>query len=136
MDYHHYCSKCLGKLSSSSLKKNVQIVDNKGYFIEFPIANRWNHSLRGKNFMKSCSTYLHVKRSKKETLKIYMTKKSIWNISRIMDFGQIRTIFPFCGIQIISIWPIFLVTRLRYKSENMVFAGIWYGTRKPDQLYF
>ena len=41
----------------------------------------------------------------------------------------------------ISIWSFFLVINelkpsLRYKSENMVFAGIWYGTRKPEPTLF
>ena len=29
-----------------------------------------------------------------------------------------------------------LQLNLRYKSENMLFAGIWYGTRKPEPNFF
>ena len=41
----------------------------------------------------------------------------------------------------ISIWPIFLIINelepsLRFKSENIVFAGIWYSSKKPEAALF
>ena len=41
----------------------------------------------------------------------------------------------------ISIWPIFLVInelepKLRFKSVNIIFAGMWYSTKKPDPSIF
>ena len=41
----------------------------------------------------------------------------------------------------ISIWPIFLVineleSKHRYKSENMLLAGIWYSSKNPEASFF
>ena len=41
----------------------------------------------------------------------------------------------------ISIWPIFLIINelepsLRFKSENIIFAGIWYSSKKPEAALF
>ena len=49
MNYHYYCSNCLTKLSSSSLKIYANCgydltITDIGYFIEFPIANQLKSS--------------------------------------------------------------------------------------------
>lgn len=55
----------------------------------------------------------------------------MWNTDGVPFFKSLQ----------ISIQSIFLVINnlqpsLRYKSEKIVFAGIWYGTRKPETTLF
>ena len=58
MNYHHYCSNCLTKLSSPSLKNcgncgyDLRLRNNKGYFIEFPIADQLKLFFKRKDFYK------------------------------------------------------------------------------------
>ena len=70
MNYHHYCSNCLTKLSSSSLKRcancgyDLTITGNKGYFIEFPIANQLKSFFKMKDFHENLQ--YRFKREKKK----------------------------------------------------------------------
>ena len=68
-NYHHYCSNCLAKRSSSSLKKCANyewghtFTDNKGYFDEFPTANQLKPFFKRKDFYENLQ--YRFKRNKK-----------------------------------------------------------------------
>ena len=74
MNYHHYCSKCLAKRSSSSLKNcancgfDLTVTDNKGYFIEFPIANQLKSFFKRKDFYENLQYRFKCKKRQKGNL--------------------------------------------------------------------
>ena len=156
MNYHHYCSKCLAKRSSSSLKNcancgfDLTVTDNKGYFLEFPIANQLKSFFKRKDFYENLQyRFKHKKKQKGNLEDIYDREiylKDFKDNGFLSNKDNISFLWNTDGVPLfksskISIWSIFLVINelppsLHYKSENMVFAGIWYGTRKPEPTLF
>ena len=157
MNYHHYCSNFLAKRSSSSLEKyancgyDLAITDNKRYFIEFPIANQLKSFFKKKDFYENLQYTFNCKKKKKGNLEdiydgeIYLKHfkdngflSNKDNISFLWNTDGVPLVFKSSKVYI---WPLFLVITelepsLWYKSENMVFAGIWYRTRKPEPTLF
>ena len=135
------CSKC---------RSDLTVKDNKGYFTEFAIINQLVLFFKRPGFYENLQ--YRFKRQKKYSdciEDIYhgcIYEKHFEDDGFLSNTDNISFLSNTDGISLfksskISIWPIFLVineleSKHRYKSENMLFAGIWYSSKNPEASLF
>ena len=154
--YHHYCNNCYLKILDHSLqicskcRSDLTVKDNKGYFTEFPIINQLVLFFKRPGFYENLQyRFKHQKKYSDHIEDIYdgcIYKKHFENDGFLSNTDNISFLWNTDGIPLlksskISIWPIFLVineleSKHRYKSENMLFAGIWYSSKNPEASFF
>ena len=157
MRYHHYCNNCFFKVLDHSLQNCLKceydlLVNggNKGYFIEFPIINQMISFFKRVGFYEILQ--YRFKRNKRSTDNIediydgLIYEKHFKNYGFLANPDNISFLWNTDGVPLfksskISIWPIFLIINelepsLRFKSENIIFAGIWYSSKKPEAALF
>ena len=155
MVYHHYCENCMSKVNDLSSKK----CKNCGYdlskekkccFIEFSIVNQLTTLFKKPNFYRDIQYRFSRKKYDKNSIEdiydgvIYM--KNFMNHEVLSNPNNISLLWNTDGVPLfksskMSVWPIFFVTKelepkLRFKSVNIIFAGMWYSTKKPDPSIF
>lgn len=145
--YHLYCNNCYLKILNHSLqfcskcRNDLTFEDNKGYLIDFLIINqvklffkrpgfydnlqfRFNHQKKYSDNIED----IHDGCIYKKHFKNYGFLSNTDNISFLWNTDEV----PLFKSSKISIWSIFLVInelepKHRYKSENMLFAGMRYS---------
>ena len=155
MVYYHYCENCMSKVNDLSSKE----CKNCGYdlsnekkccFIEFPIVNQLTKLFKKSNFYRDIQYRFSRKKYGKNNIEdIYdgvIYRKNFMNHGVLSNPNNILLLWNTDGVPLfksskISIWPIFLVInelepKLRFKSVNIIFAGMWYSTKKPDPSIF
>ena len=156
MCYHHYCINCFFKVIDHAVQNcpkceyDLLVNGSKRYFIELPIINQMISFFKRVGFYESLQyRFKRNKRSSKNIEDIYdglIYQKHFKNYGFLANPDNISFLWNTDGMPLfksskISIWPIFLIInelepRLRFKSENIIFAGIWYSSKKPEASLF
>ena len=149
---HYYCSFCFMPLNS----KHVPVCPNsaclqdlkpKGahsYFLYFPIAKQLWLFFKQPGFYTSLQHRFNRKKYICSNIEdIYDGKlyRELINKGILNSGNNISFLFNTDGVPVfksskVSIWPLFLVINelpyeKRMAKENMIFAGLWFGDKKP-----
>ena len=155
MLYHHFCNNCFSKLTvnvKDCEKCGHSFTDgeNKACFIEFPIVSQLETLFSRSNFCENLQYRFYRPKSHSDHIEdIYdgcIYKELFEDNGLLSNPDNISFLWNTDGVPLfksskVSIWPIFLVInelepKFRFKSENMIFAGMWYGTMKPEPSIF
>ncbi|XP_066923710.1 uncharacterized protein [Clytia hemisphaerica] len=154
MVFHEFCSYCFTEVQSKEIKicSNCckEISKSKSYFIEFPIILQLKKFFRRSDFFESLQyRFKRVKQNEEGIEDIYDGSLYQNNWSKGCNLSNPYNIsftwntdgVPLFKSSKISLWPIYLVINelppnIRYKSENMIFAGVWYSSAKPVTWIF
>ena len=155
--FHHYCSFCFSYIGQRNVKqcpnshclKDLTAKGGTCYFIEIPIINQLQTMFSRSGFYNDLQH------------RFYRKKQALENIEDIYDGGLYRSlvskgilssgnnisfIFNTDGVPVfksskVSIWPLYLIINelpynKRFTRENMLFAGMWFGEKKPAMWTF
>ena len=148
----HYCNTCFFKRVDHSLQNcpkcgyDLLLNSNKVYFVEFPIINQIKSFLKHVGFYESLQYRFKQNKISTENIEdIYdglIYQKHFKNYGFLANPGNLSFLWNTDGVPLfksskISTWPIFLIINdlepsLTFKSENIIFAGIWYSSKKPE----
>ena len=156
MHYHHYCNNCFFKVADHYLQNCPKceydhlVNGNKWYFIEFPIINQMMPFFKCVGFYERLQYRFRQNRRSTDNIEdIYdglVYEKHFKNYGFLANPNNISFLWntdavPLFKSSNISTWPIFLIINelepsLRFKIENIIFAGIWYSSKKPEAALF
>ena len=121
----------------------------KNYFLEIPIIGRLQSFFKCPNFYSDIQyRFERVKKKKENTEDVYdeqlyknMVEKGILNSPDNISFlfnTDGAAIFKSSKMQV---WPLYLAVnelpyKLRTAKENLIFAGLWFGEKKPCMWCF
>ena len=148
---HYFCSECFIKLKSQSLVcAKCQTNQNISYFIEIPIISQLSSLFKRPGFYESISTHRFNRRKTNRSNLEDIYDGAVYQ--QLMTEGFLNCKFNFSftwntdGVPLFrsskfSIWPFFLaINELpyneRYKKENVILAGLWFGPHKPVPNFF
>ena len=151
--FHYFCSNCLTYLPSKGTKQcpNTFCMKylsegkrTKNYFLEIPIIGQLQSFFKRPNFYSDIQyRFERVKKKKENTKDVYdgqlyknMVEKGILNSPDNISFlfnTEGAAIFKSSKMQV---WPLYLAInelpyKLRTAKENLIFAGLWFGEKKP-----
>lgn len=155
--FHHYCSHCFLYLDdkntetcpNSLCQKSLKGVGNKCFFIEIPIVSQLQALFNQALVWEMVTTYRFNRESTDGVLgDIYdgTLYRQHWDSGFLNDSRNISFIYNTDGVPIFksskfSLWPLFLaINELpyshRFKRDNMLLAGVWFGPDKPFMLTY
>lgn len=145
---HFYCSHCFGCIKDNNEKVCPYVKCKKNlsgrieYFLEMPVKSQLKKLLAQKDFYSNMQCRFNFKQD--QYIDIYNGKlyKSLFdNDGPLSNPDNISFTFNTDGASVfkssnVSVWPLFLVINelpyhLRMKKENMILAGLWFGSKKP-----
>ena len=154
LKHHRYCPKCLNYVKDSSVIKcqneNCQHSFESitvPYFIEVPILDQLKSLFSQKGFFNSLQGRFCFNESQNSDVYDGRVYKNMFenngplsvpeNISFILNTDGA----PVFKSSSVSVWPLFLTInelslRQRFMPENMILAGLWFGTLKPAMCTF
>ena len=151
---HHYCSQCLLSISPDCVKCpnvlcNKEFTDStRKFFIEVPIVDQLKALFRRKGFYQD-SQHRFDRKDTNTLGDIYdgsIYKKLMRPGEFLSEAGNISFTWNTDGIPVFksskySIWPLFFVINelpisKRWCNDNIILAGLWFGTQKPNMLTF
>ncbi|KAH3841159.1 uncharacterized protein LOC127880246 [Dreissena polymorpha] len=151
---HYFCIHCLtcvnenDQLCTNTLcGKSIKDSKSKSYFIEVPLESQLLNFFNRPNFAELLKHRFQRKKKKPSNLEdIYdgelykklsskggvLSDSFPYNISFTLNTDGV----PLFKSSKFSIWPVFLMInelpfKYRRQSENMLFAGLWFGDGKP-----
>ena len=153
---HFYCSYCLGYLKDSSQHScpnefcGQPLNENQPYFLEIPLCGQIQNFFIQEKFYDNLQGRFQRKNQAKHIYEdIYdghLYKSSFDNFGHLSSPKNISFIMNTDGAPVfkssnVSIWPIYLAInelpyKLRMKTENMILAGLWFGSNKPAMSTF
>ena len=156
MLYLHSCNSYFFKVVDHSLQMcqkcghDLLVNNNKGYFIEFLIINQMISFFKRIGFYESLQYRFKQNKISTENIEdIYdglIYQKHFNNYGFLANPDNILFLWNIDGVPLfnsskISIWSIFLIINglepsIKFKSENIIFAGIWYSSKKPEASLF
>lgn len=140
---HFYCSSCHSKLENEfCIECNSK--DNINYFIEIPIIEQLNKMFSRVGFYELLNQrFTREKNNTQNYEDIYdgeVYKSAIKDLS-FVNISDLTFTWNTDGVSLfksskMGIWPLYLVInelpyKERFKKENVVFAGLWFGYDKP-----
>ena len=152
--YHYYCSFCLMPLkgttdnccANKSCLQDLTAKGSKSYFVEVPIISQLQTLFSRPGFHDSL---LHRFKWKSGSLRdIYdgrvykeLSGNGVLNSPDAISFLINTDGAPVFKSSKVSIWPVYLMINelpliQRRKKENIIFAGLWFGDRKPIMLSY
>ena len=156
LSFHYYCTFCFASLGENDKKcKNATCMrdltskETMSYFIEMPIVQQLQTFFARSGFHNDIQHRFQRKKKHPNNIediydgRIY-TKlfedgilSSPDNISFVMNTDGV----PVFKSSKMAIWPIYLIINelpyfKRMKSENMIFAGLWFSEKKPAMWTF
>jgi len=155
--FHHYCSFCFAYISQRGVKRCtnshcLQDLSAKGgtsYFIEIPIVDQLQTMFSRSSFYKDLQHRFNRKKQAQENIEdIYDGRlyRSLVRKGILSSGNNISFIFNTDGVPVfksskVSIWPLYLIINelphnKRFAKENMLFAGMWFGEKKPAMWTF
>ena len=154
---HHYCAFCLSYVDkkaatcpNTACMKELSSQHAKAYFIEIPVVYQLSEFFSRNGFYSDIQYRFHrTKKHPENVEEIYdgaLYKKLSGkggllscpdNVSFLMNTDGV----PVFKSSKVSIWPLYLViNELNYSKrmayENMIFAGLWFGEKKPAMWTF
>ena len=154
---HHYCSYCLSYVDknaatcpNTACMKGLLSQNAKAYFIEIPVVHQLSEFFSRNGFYSDIQyRFQRTKKHPENVEEIYdgaLYKKLSGkgellscpdNVSFLMNTDDV-SVFKSSKV---SIWPLYLViNELNYSKrmayENMIFAGLWFGEKKPAMWTF
>jgi len=153
---HHYCAFCL-----SSVDKQTTVCPNtacikelsprhaKAYFIEIPVVQQLATFFSRRGFYSSIQHRFHRQKKRENNVEdIYdgLLYKKLSNEGILSSPDNVSFLMNTDGVPVfksskVSIWPLYLVINelpysRRMAKENMIFAGLWFGEKKPAMWTF
>lgn len=157
MRFHRYCSYCFlqveGNLNvcpNSFCSRDLTRSENTSFFIEIPITSQISDFFARPGFLQLLEhRFIRIKKDSDNIEDIYDGElyKRHTSINGILsDVKNISLMLNTDGIPIFKsskfdLWLLYLViNELPYKErisrDNMIFAGLWFGSSKPVMLTF
>ena len=157
MHFHRYCSHCflqiendLAVCPNSFCARDLTCSGNTAFFIEIPIASQIQDFFARPGFLELLKhRFVRVKKGKHHIEDIYDGElyKRYAGINGILSSEKnISLMWNTDGIPVFksskfALWPLyFVINELPYKEriskDNMIFAGLWFGSSKPIMLTF
>lgn len=154
---HYYCSFCLTYIDSKTLKvcpngSCLCDLTNKkslAYFVEIPILQQLKTFFSRPTFYDDIQHRFRRKKKAKDNIEdVYdgnlykeLCAKGILNSGDNISFLMNTDGVPVFKSSKVSIWPLyFVINELDYHKriarENMLFAGLWFGEKKPAMWTF
>lgn len=144
---HFFCSTCKNLVQGScEVCKDSDI----NYFIEIPIIAQIAIMFKRKDFYKNLMHRFVRKKINQDNLEdIYdgsVYKQLFENSGFLSKPSNISFMWNSDGVPLFrsskfSIWPLYLVINelpysMRFRPENVLFAGLWFGLKKPEPHVF
>lgn len=157
MHFHKYCSHCFLHVESnltvcpnSFCARDLTSSGNTAFFIEIPIASQIQEFFSRPGFLDLLKhRFIRVKKDEDNIEDIYdgeLYKRHTGTKGILCDERNISLMWNTDGIPVFksskfAIWPLyFVINELPYKEriskDNMIFAGLWFGSSKPSMLTF
>ena len=155
--FHHYCSFCFAYIgqrgvtqcTNSHCLKDLTAKGGTSYFIEIPIINQLQTMFSRSGFYNDLQHRFKRKKQAQENIEdIYDGRlyRSLVSKGILSSENNISFIFNTDGVPVfksskVSIWPLYLIInelpyKKRFARENMLFAGMWFGEKKPAMWTF
>ena len=155
--FHHYCSFCFAYISQRGVKqctnshclKDLSAKGGTSYFIEIPIVDQLQTMFSRSGFYEDLQHRFNRKKQAQENIEdIYDGRlyRSLVRKGILSSGNNISFIFNTDGVPVfksskVSIWPLYLIINelphhKRFAKENMLFAGMWFGEKKPAMWTF
>ena len=155
--FHHYCSYCFLYLHDKNAKtcpnsvcqRPLRGLVQKTFFIEIPIAGQLQALFAQVSIWDMVTTYRFRRERTEDILgEIYdgALYRKHWESGFLKDAQNISFLYNTDGVPIFksskfSLWPIYLaIDELpyseRFRRDNMLLAGVWFGPDKPFMLTF
>ncbi|XP_068737234.1 uncharacterized protein [Montipora capricornis] len=155
--FHHYCSFCFAYISQRGVKqctnshclKDLSAKGATSYFIEIPMVDQLQTMFSRSGFYKDLQHRFNRKKQAQENIEdIYDGRlyRSLVRKGILSSGNNISFIFNTDGVPVfksskVSIWPLYLIINelphhKRFAKENMLFAGMWFGEKKPAMWTF
>lgn len=152
---HHYCAYCLSSVDkqastcpNTACMKALSSRNAKAYFVEIPVVHQLSALFSRNGFYSDIQYRFNRKKKHPDNVEdIYDGElyKKLWkNFLSCPD--NVSFLFNCDGVPVfksskVSIWPLYLVINelsysKRMANENMVFAGLWFGEKKPAMWTF
>lgn len=150
---NYYCNKCLTVIenSGSCCAKCENVPAENDYFITVPIIDQVEKLYSREDFQYHFNEYIHRKKNNENNLedivdgRIYKEmlthQKANPEPSGSISIENITFTWYTDGVAVFksskyNIWPFFLTInelpfRERYKLENLIICGLWFGETKP-----
>lgn len=157
LKYHNHCSYCLLGIATPQIitcqnpqcRKSLQEEGSVSGFIEIPVFSQIQSLFNRPGFKESIqSKSKRVKKNESAIEDIYDGRiyKDLINRGILLNEFDITLTLntdganPFRSSKT-SLWPVYLMINElpfteRIRPENMIVAGIWYGTKKPKMAGF
>ena len=157
MRFHRYCSYCFLQVENnltvcpnSFCARDLTCSGNTAFFIEIPIASQIQEFFARPGFLNLLKhRFVRVKKHEHNIEDIYdgeLYKRHTGINGILSDKSNISLTWNTDGIPVFksskfALWPLyFVINELPYKEriskDNMIFAGLWFGSSKPSMLTF
>lgn len=153
---HYYCSFCLATVEAESKTcpntaclKDLTVRGTKSYFVELPLVEQLQTFFKRPSFYSDIQYRFNRKKLNRDNIediydgKLYKEsfEKGILSSSDNISFLLNTDGVPVFKSSKVSIWPLYLVInelpyQKRMAKENMIFAGLWFGEKKPAMFTF
>lgn len=148
---HYYCSECFAKQDSSDEDECINCLKKTkiNYYLEIPIIDQLEKLYKRSKFVNSLNhVFTRQKLNTDNFEDIYdgQIYKELIEKGLLMTGNSISFMWYTDGVPIFksskfSMWPFFLVInelpyQERFKRENMIMAGLWFGPKKPSANLF
>ena len=155
--FHNYCSNCLISIPDKNQKVCQNVFCNQSFeklgslsfFIELPLQSQLQNLFSHTWFVKALQHRFTRKKTDGNISDVYdglMYKKHFENNGILSDIRNISFIYNTDGVPVFKssnfqIWPLFLAINelspdQRFKMDNVLLAGLWFGNCKPCMLTY
>ena len=152
---HFYCPFCLGYIANSGVDIctntycRKDITKDKCYFLEIPLVNQiqsffiedgvYNKLQERFEYFKVDGVYRDIYDG--SLYRSYFNNSGPLSYPENVSFVLNTDGAPVFKSSKVTIWPLYLVInelpyKLRIRKENMLLAGLWFGTKKPAMNTF
>ena len=155
--FHHYCAHCFLYLDDKGAEtcpntlcqKPLKGLGKKAFFIEIPIVSQLQDLYKQVFIWTAVTSYrFNRERTNDDLGDIYdgALYRQHWDSGFLKDHRNISFIYNTDGVPIFksskySLWPLFLAINelpysQRFRRDNMLLAGVWFGPDKPFMLTY
>ena len=153
---HHNCAFCLSYVDkqaavcpNAACMRELSSRHTKAYFIEVPVVQQLATFFSRGEFYSSLRHHVHREKKNRNNVEdIYddVLYKNLWKKGILSSPDNISFLMNTDGVPVfksskVSIWPLYLIINelsygKRMAAENMIFAGLWFGEKKPAMWTF
>jgi len=147
--YHHYCATCLNPLERDQACDHCEGPQSVSYFLEIPVIPQLQLMFLRPGFYEGLQyRFQRIKKHEESIEDIFdgnIYKQQMQN-GFLSDPNNLSFMWYTDGIAIYKtshylVWPMFLIiNEMKYKErtkrENIILAGLWFGSCKPEPNVF